>query len=104
LFDSFPIQNCLKHGDALSPLLCNFALEYAIRKIQETKVGLKLNETHELLAYDADVTLLGDNIDTIKRNTETTDASKEDGLEINTEETKYMFLSRHQNAGQKYIV
>ena len=34
LSDRFPIRNCLKHGDALSPLLFNFALEYAIRSVQ----------------------------------------------------------------------
>jgi hypothetical protein len=62
---------------------------------------LKLNGTHQLLAYADDVNLLGDNIDTIKKNTGTLiDASKEVGLEINAEKTKYMFLSRHQNVGQ----
>jgi hypothetical protein len=56
-------------------------------------VGLKLNGTHQLLAYADDVNLLRDNVDTIKKNTETLiDASKEVGLEINVEETKYMLL------------
>jgi hypothetical protein len=38
LSDTFPIQNGLKQGDALSPLFSNFALEYAIRKVQENQV------------------------------------------------------------------
>jgi hypothetical protein len=61
MFDSFPIQNSLKQGDDLSPLLFNFALEYAIRKVQKIQVGWKLNGTHQLLAYTNDVNLLGDN-------------------------------------------
>jgi hypothetical protein len=64
-------------------------------------VGLKLNGTHQLLAYADDANLLGDNIDTINKNTETLiDASKQIGLEANVEKTKYMLVSRYQNAGQ----
>jgi hypothetical protein len=79
----------------------NFALEYDIRKVQEYQVGLKLNGAHLLLAYTDDVKLLGDNIDTIKKNSETLfDASKEVGLEINPEKTKYMLLFHYWNAGK----
>jgi hypothetical protein len=70
---NFPIENGLKQGDALSPLFFNFALEYAIRNFQENHVGLKLNGTHQLPAYDDDdddLNLLGDNIDNINETQE----------------------------------
>jgi hypothetical protein len=85
------------------PLLFNLAVGYAIRKVQENQVGLKLNMTHKLLIYADDVNLLCDNIDTIKKNKETLiDTIEEVGLEVNTEKTKYMLLSCHQNAGQNH--
>jgi hypothetical protein len=105
LSDIFPIRNGFKEGDALSPLLFNFALEYAIWRVQVNQDGLKLNGTHQLLAYADDVNILGGSAHTVKENAEALEvATKEIGLEINADRTKYMIMSRDQNAGRSYCL
>jgi hypothetical protein len=64
LSHKFPVHNGLVQGDALSPFLFNFALEYAIRAAQENQEGQKSDRTHQLSAY-ADDNILGESIDTI---------------------------------------
>jgi lambda repressor-like predicted transcriptional regulator len=99
--DKCTIQNGLKKINALSPLLFNFAFANAIRRVQGNQKVLKLNRTNQLSAYADDVNTVGENIDTIKKNTEALlDASKEVGLEVNTEKIKYMLITRSQKIGQ----
>ena len=103
--DRCPIKNGLKQGDALSPMLFNFALEYAIRRVQVNQDGLKRNGTYQLLAYADDDNILGRSIYTLKENAEAlVAATREIGLELNADKTKYMVMSRDQNAGRTHSV
>ena len=75
--------------------LVSQVLEYAIRRVQGNQDGLKLNGTHQLLAYADDVNILGGSVHTVKENAEAlVVATKEIGLEVNVDKTKYMIMSR----------
>jgi hypothetical protein len=65
-------------GTALSPLLFNFALEYAIRRFQANQEGLKLNGTHQLLVYADIINILGGSVHAIKKNTEALEVASKD--------------------------
>jgi hypothetical protein len=78
LSNIFPIRNGLKQGDALTPLFLNFALEYAIRRVQVIQDGLQLNCVHQLLAYVDNVNIYRGRVNIMKENTEVLIASSKE--------------------------
>ena len=83
----------------------NFTLLQAIRRVQVNQDGLKLNGTHQLLAYADDVNILGGSIHTVKENAEAlVVATKEIGLEVNADKSKYMVMSGEQTAGLSHTM
>ena len=84
----FPIRNGLKQGDALSPLLFNCALEYAIRRVQVNQDGLKLHGTCQLPVYADDINILGESIYNVKENAEAlVVVSMQTGQEVNADKS-----------------
>jgi hypothetical protein len=82
-------------------LFYNFALEYAIRRVKINQDGLKLNGAHQLMVYADYVNILGRSVHTVKGNTQALVVySKEIGLEVNVDKTKYRVMSWDQNAGR----
>jgi hypothetical protein len=74
---------------------------YAIKRVQANRDGLNLNGTHQLLAYADYVNILGGSIHTVQENAEAlVVATKETGLEVNADKTKYVVMSRERNAGR----
>ena len=66
---------------------------------------MKLNGTHQLLAYADDVSILGGSIHTVNENAEAlVVATKEIGLEVNAAKTKYMVMSREETAGLSHAM
>ena len=87
LSDMFPVRNDLK-GDAVSPLLFHFALDYAIKMVQVNQDGLKLNGKYQLLVYADDVNVLGGSVCTIRKYTDSlVVVDKETGLKVNTDKS-----------------
>ena len=71
-------------------------MRYAISRVRVNQDGLKLNGTHQHLFYADDVNILGGSVRTIKENVEASVvASKETGVEVHADKTKYMVMSRH---------
>jgi hypothetical protein len=105
LSDTFLIMNGLKQGDSLQEFLFNLALEYSIRRVQATRKPRNLNDTCQIVVHADDVNILRRSIYTLKKNTEIlVVTSKEIGLEVNAEKTKYMIISREQHAGQNHNI
>jgi hypothetical protein len=72
-------------------LLFNFALEYAVWRVHVNQRGLRLNGTHQLFVNCDDVNILGGSVHNIYKNTGALNVvSKENGLEIKYDKTKYM--------------
>ena len=84
------MKSGVKQGDALSSLPFNFALEYAIRRVDANQKGFKLNRRHLLFVPVDVVNILGGSVQAIKKYTQSLLVGREIGLEVNAETAKCM--------------
>ena len=97
----FSIKNGVKQEYDLAQLLFNFALHYAIWRVQVNPDGLKLNGTHQLLVYTDGINILGGSVHIVKKNTGTL-VDSNSRLVVNADKTEYLIVSRDQNSGQSH--
>jgi len=101
----FLLRIVSKNEMFLSPLLFNFIIEYAIRRVQLNKDGLKLNGTHQLLVYVDYVNIFGGSLQTLKEHADAVVvANKETELEVKVDKSKYMVMSRDQSVGRSHNI
>jgi len=97
-------QNCIQE-EIKSRLKSGNACYHSVQNLLVGLDGLKLNGTHQLLAYADDVNILGGTIHTLKENAEAlVAATREIELEVGADKTKYMVMIRDQNAGRIHSV
>ena len=100
----FPIRNG-SNKEILYRHYFSTALEYAIRMVQVNQNGLKLYSTYQILIYADDINVLGGSAHTIKKNAIAfIVATKEIGVEVNADKTKYMIMSREQNSERSHSI
>jgi len=76
-----------------------------MKRVQVNQDGFKLNSTHQRLVDADDVNILGGRVHGKKKTTEALVAvSKETGLEVNADETKYLVTAGDQNAGRSHSI
>jgi len=86
-------------------MLYHHCFSTLLKRVQVSQDCLKLNGTHQLLVYADDVNMVGGSVHTVKENEEAlVVTSKEIGLEVNADESKYMVMSRNQNAGRSHNI
>lgn len=91
----FKIGSGLRQGDSLSPLLFNFALEKAVRLVMQVEGGAVVGQRLKCLAFADDIALLAEKeTDLVVLAKTLTEAASQIGLQINTDKTKYMIMSR----------